>query len=295
MTIIISQARTRHSRLGNSLGWMLNLYPVLDARGFTAVFPWANENFSSYLRKESFWLSNPERVNEIFLNIFGIKLNADNLASLSRSFQSDYEKKNALKAFSWDSLVISDPDKSTLYLCGNIRIYSQDIIDLMRNHKITIMHEPYQFDYQKVNNQLSENINHIKPRDDLFNRERQFIESVSGSRPPLALHIRRGDYFNWQGGIHYHDDNFWIDEAKKFIRSGYAVWVFSNDLSPELESALTQVGCIISRGTFEVDFVRLMLMKEIYGPSSTFSALAKNISNSLIPGYCNLSFYPPKG
>ena len=80
------------------------------------------------------------------------------------------------------------------------------------------------------------------------------------------------------------------NKVKKFIDLGYSVWVFSNELEDGFMQNLVSTGAFISNENFEVDFVRLMFMNEIYGPPSTFSVMASNIAKYKLGLDCSFHY-----
>ena len=291
--IILNQSQTAHSRLGNSFIWMSKIYPFLAREKFDIIFPWAIDNYKTYFSENTFWVKDSKEIKNCFFDIYGIDLTVDNVNMLSRRIQLDYEKQRKLEPFDWKGIILSNSDNNVLYLCGNIEIDSREIIFLIKHHIITIIHEPYDLIFNKSRYETSAGIKSLYPKEDLFEEQKSYIKKHSSGKIPLGLHIRRGDYKKWKDGLYYYEDEFWLREVKKFVKEGYAVWIFSNELDGNFKYSLMEQGAIISDGDFEVDFVRIMLMKKVFGPPSTFTGIARRISNTRVVNSCELSIYKP--
>lgn len=290
--IIFSQGPTVHSRLGNSLIWMSKIQSLLDHTQSTCCFPWAIENFDNYFGDSSFWTLKNDAYN-LFLTHTNSELTARSVSLLSRKIERDYEIKNKLKPFEWDELVVYSDEFQLLYICGkNVDITSQNILNQIKSNKLTIIHEPYILKY--LNPELfRQEYKNITPCQDLYLDQAKFINSVSLDKRNIGFHIRRGDYKNFYNGKFFYPDDFWFGKVQEFITIDCAVWIFTNEINPVFHDALGEMGAHVSNGSFEVDFVRMMLMNEIYGPPSTFSSLAIKIANSNYSFNSFLKHYPP--
>lgn len=279
--IIFSQGPTEHSRLGNSIVWMTKAAYLAQLLDLEVAFPWASENFSSYLAPASYWLKSMPTANAIFQEKLGIPLTALSISRQSRKYEALYEKENNLDAFGWERLIYSDKSNDVLYLRGKIDFTSQPVQNLIQDHALTIIHEPFELVYLENLTLVGEDLNTIRPKKSLFDRQARHVAHVAAGKPTVGLHIRRGDYARWQGGSYYYSDDFWCTNAARFVASGRSVWVYTNDLSDELTSRLLDLGANLSVEDFSNHFVRMMFMEKIFGPPSTFSSTAANIAKKV--------------
>ena len=99
----------------------------------------------------------------------------------------------------------------------------------------------------------------------------------------LGVHIRRGDYKEWGGGIYYYDDAKYASYINTFARmmNGKTVYVYlsTNDceLSAEsIKSYITEhnVRIILMRGNAVEDLYMLSECDYVMGPPSTYSLVA---------------------
>jgi hypothetical protein len=130
---------------------------------------------------------------------------------------------------------------------------------------------------ESVNNIKSfyiEKFNHILEKESEYEKKDEFV---------IGVHIRRGDYINFQGGKYYHTDDQYIAALKNVIKDiefKFRVVLFGND--PELNVAKYKglgVKLTISNGTIYQDYYRLSKCDIVLGPSSTFTIWSQFISN----------------
>jgi hypothetical protein len=290
--IIFSQCRSAHSRLANSLIWMSKVHGLLNFTGQTCCFPWAIENFGNYLHDKSFWMMRNDADN-LFRSCTKRELSAANLSSLARTIEHNYEVKNGLKAFDWDKLVTYSEKFQCLYICGNIDITDDKNIKLINDNEMVIIHEPFNLKY--LDSELSSaDYRNIVPKTELLEKQTQVVNSLSLGKRKIGLHIRRGDYERWQGGKYFFDDDFWFAKVKRLTDKDCAVYVFTNEKNLEFHNKLNNLGVHVSNEAFYIDFVKMMLMNEIYGPPSTFSVMAVNIAKRCFGYDSQFHYLPPK-
>jgi len=288
--IIFSQKPTLHSRLANSLEWMAKLQSFVDSSGHECCFPWAIENFGNYLDSSSFWMLK-NNIYTLFLNHTNQELSAKNISLISRKIEHDFEIKNNLKAFDWDNLITYSGEFKCLYISGNVDITDEKTLKLINKHGLVIIHEP--FNLRHLNSQISKiNYQKIIPKAELLSDQIQLIESLSLGKRRIGLHIRRGDYESWRGGKYFFDDDFWLAKVKDFIDLNYAVFTFTNETNVDFNIKLKTSGAHVSNEPFHIDFVRMMLMDDLYGPPSTFSGMAVSIARTCF-GYESQLHYLP--
>ena len=202
-----------------------------------------------------------------------------------------YEKKNSLQPFSWDALQISDGQGELLYITGKLDIYSDEAISEIRRHKLVVCYEPFNLVLNADSKFYGEEYSAIAPCQNLLKLNEPYIIERSFVNPTAALHFRRGDYQNWTNGRYFYGDDFWLAKASELIENGYQPWIFSNDLSESFSERLKLSGALISSGSFEDYFVRLMFMDRVSGLPSTFSGTAVKISKNVLGRNPMLEFF----
>ena len=292
--VIFSQGPTKHSRLGNSIDWMAKFQYIFDALFIEFTFPWACENFHEYLTTDSKWLRSSTAASEFIDSKFGQALTAINISHISRSIEHEYEKANYLDAYGWSRLICSDKKNGVLYLTGKVDITAPEIIDAIRSHQFTIIHEPFNFIFRKNFSLIGTDYRDLAPDAALYRAQKKFVTKNSGGKPTVGFHIRRGDYRTWQNGVYCYDDNYWIGNAQAFVSLGYAVWAFSNDMDNELQEKLISIGAVVSCSSYHIDYVRIMFMERVYGPPSTFCVTALRLSYELYDSRGKFTYLPAK-
>jgi hypothetical protein len=292
MTLILfSQGPTKHSRIGNSLVWMSKVSYWLNLATLESFFPWGHENYSTYFSSGSSLVGYSDEAHSLYNSIFDESLSAVALSRQSRLIEHQYEKKNSLQPFTWDALQISDGQGELLYITGKLDIYSDEAISEIRRHKLVICHEPFNLVLNADSKFYGHDYSAIAPCQNLLRLNEQYIVDNSFGKPTAALHVRRGDYQNWRNGRYFYDDDFWLAKTSELIENGYQPWIFSNDLSKSFSERLKRSGALISNGSFEDDFVRLMFMDRVSGPPSTFSGMAVRISKNVLGRNPVLEFF----
>jgi hypothetical protein len=275
--IIFSQGVTKHSRIANSFLWMLKFANVLKQNNIDFFFPWGFENFGDYLKSTCIWLDVPISANEKFKAKFGLNLDATSVSQISAKIIGEYCTKNNLPYEYNMKIVVDDIQNGILFLNGPLQFDSIEVLSKLQSYDLVICHEPYEFLFENTN-PVNYDFAEIAPKSDLFVEQFIYVNNLSAEKRNIGFHIRRGDYREWQGGKFYFEDQFWIDKCSELISSDVNIWIFSNQLDIEFASKLKVLGAIISNGSFEEDFVRMMFMSEIYGPPSTFPPMALEIS-----------------
>lgn len=102
----------------------------------------------------------------------------------------------------------------------------------------------------------------------------------------LGVHIRRGDYKNWQGGRYYYDDDVYIDYIRRFAASQTQpvhVFICGNDPSLDhqrYEASLPDVHITFAQGNPGEDLCLLSHCHYLIGAPSTFSLAASMYHDS---------------
>ena len=118
----------------------------------------------------------------------------------------------------------------------------------------------------------------------LSDRERSFLSSLNSVKQNgsiiLGVHVRRGDYSTWKGGIYFFNDDFYrkhIESLRlEFSSLGKSVYVIvcSNDSSPP--------NCgedFLCQRSWYVDQLCLQQCDYIVGPPSTFTLWASYVAS----------------
>ncbi|PUE33102.1 hypothetical protein B9Z35_06160 [Limnohabitans sp. Jir61] len=230
--------------------------------------------------------------DDIYRALTNRQLSAKDISHISRLVEHDYEIENNLQPYSWDNIITFSEKFNFLYISGRVDINDYEVMKLINDNELTIFHEPYNLTYLPQFSEVC--YSNIAPKIDLLNTQAQFINSLSFGKRKIGLHIRRGDYIEWQGGKYFYDDEFWIAMVKKNVDRDCAVFIFTNEINNEFHSKIKQLGAFVSCEDYYIDFVRMMLMNEIYGPPSTFSVYAVNIAKNCFGYDANFNWLPAK-
>lgn len=109
-----------------------------------------------------------------------------------------------------------------------------------------------------------------------FNRLRTSYDIVVG------VHIRRGDYLNWQGGKFYYDNNQYLEMMLKVSRlfnlQKVGFLICSNE-NINISDFSNLKSFKLDNGSAALDLYALSLCNYIIGPPSSFSAWASSYGN----------------
>jgi len=279
--ILFSQGPTSHSRIANSLTWMMRAHPDLLSLGAASFhFPWAQETFTDFLDPASPWLNSPgTKAIQLFARVTGEELSAHSLAKLSRQLEAAFEANQGLAAYDWKSLVLRQQINGVdlVYLVG-AELEFLPLIEKASDADLVIVHEPFSFQFSATN--FSEDrLEHVCPASTVMDEALRYCAAMNPEgRPACGLHIRRGDYATWLNGDYYYEDHFWLDTAARLIDEGSHVSVFTNEPESDLCARLADSGACLSGGCPGQDLARLMLMDRIIGPPSTFPLVATKLA-----------------
>ena len=298
--IIFSQGNTPHSRLANSITWYKDICPLLKDNGIIFYFPWAHEKQIKYLGENSPLIKNFLKANLLFEKSFRKKLNSKIISDESRMIEHRYEQRNKLKAFEWEKIIDYCQFREVLYLTGKIDLTDKNIINSIKQSSLTICHEPYGFDTSNIDYTqefFKKSLDFIKPDIKLLNScKRDISQKYKKNSKKIAVHIRGGDYAEWLGGEYCYPDDFWTTLitllSKKFQNS--PIYIFAYGISEGLKDFLKNKNNIIflENSTADEDFVKTMLMDEIWAPVSTFNIAASEISQSCLGRHVKIKTLP---
>ena len=293
--IIFSQQPTQHSRLGNSLVWMSRMHYLMTKAKINFFFPWGHENFKKYFDLNSAWIKYSEEAEFIFQERFNKNVTAENLNYESRKIEHNYEIFNSLSPFNWEKIVIPDASKKILYLAGKIDITDHGIINLIKEHKFTICHEPYNYVYRLNNEYIGEDFNSIAPDKMIYQNQKSIVKKISQGKTNIGLHIRRGDYTTISHVLPVIDKTY-IDESLKQNGSYTTLFIFSDDVE-WIKQNLSYPNQIIVTGLEDYEELWLMsLCKNNIMSNSTFSwwgvFLNKNVNKKV---YTPSIWFGPSG
>ena len=298
--IIFSQGPTSHNRLGNSITWYKDVYPILSDNNIRFYFPWARERQIEYLGSKSVWIRNFVKAQMLFEKSFRKSLNSKTLSDESRLIEDKYEKRNKLSAFQWDKIIDYCPFREVLYLTGKIDLTDKSIIDKIKNYALTICHEPFDFDYSNVIHTpsfIQNSYKTIGPDLQLLNKcKRNLGREIKKGIRRIGIHIRGGDYTNWENGKYFYNNAFWLSLVATLIKKNKnnPICVFVYDINQALIEKLKTLNVIIhQQSSPDEDFVRMMLMDEIWGPESTFTVVASDIAHNCLKRHVKINTLPP--
>lgn len=124
----------------------------------------------------------------------------------------------------------------------------------------------YQFDKSSLKNKslyLLEHINNLKMK----------------SKFVVGLHIRRGDYKDWNGGKYFFDNEFYNNLIEKLKKQLIARDMYPYIFAISDENVSNDINCdFLTNGSWEIDQIVLQSCDLIIGPPSTFSMWASYIS-----------------
>ncbi len=123
---------------------------------------------------------------------------------------------------------------------------------------------------------------------DLFTIDPQYTEPIKHQMQEckgvrLGIHIRRGDYANWKGGMYYYDDRKYSDFITQFAalkpKETIDVYISTNDSIFNVDSLKSllpepRIKIHLLGGSSVQDLFMLSECDYIIGPPSTFSLVA---------------------
>jgi hypothetical protein len=269
---------------------MSKIQYFLEQSGHSYCYPWAIENFGHYFEATSPWLKKNDTYS-LYSQLTNRVLSSSDLSLLSKEIESNSNPSD----YNSEYIATFSDRYQCLYISGKVDLMGDKINNLIRLHNFIIIHEPFNLlfpDSDSVKTDFSK----LFPKSDLLLSQKQIINQLdlSAKRKKIGLHIRRGDYEIWQNGIYFYDDDFWLKKVNEFISKGFSIFVFTNETNILFHAKLRELGAFLSNESFEIDFVRMILMDEIYGPPSTFSLMAVSIARTCFGYDSKLNYFPPK-
>ncbi len=107
---------------------------------------------------------------------------------------------------------------------------------------------------------------------------------IDKNQKNIAIHIRRGDYKEWENGKYYYEDAVYINainKIKELINTPIKIFIFTND--SELNSKLYEShsdSIYFSKNDVKSDHYLMSKCDYIIGPPSSFSMWASYIGNT---------------
>ena len=132
---------------------------------------------------------------------------------------------------------------------------------------------------------------------ELVKKDRQFYASLytKNSNPSLsalidkklkniAVHIRRGDYEQWENGKYFYDDTVYLNaihKIKSLVNTPVKIFIFTNDetLNSKVYESTDDI-LYISKNDIKSDHYLMSQCDYIIGPPSSFSMWASYIGNT---------------
>lgn len=107
---------------------------------------------------------------------------------------------------------------------------------------------------------------------------------IDNNQKNIAIHIRRGDYKEWENGKYFYDDTVYLNaihKIKSLVNTPVKIFIFTNDndLNSKLyESSANSI--YISKNDVKSDHYLMSKCDYIIGPPSSFSMWASYIGNT---------------
>ena len=118
-------------------------------------------------------------------------------------------------------------------------------------------------------------------KQEITDRVDDYLSACESSDIRLAVHIRRGDYARFAGGIYYFDDEVYIRNIREFVSlfpgKKVSIFICTNDKKLDVDSYKEKLGTDnihLFRGNEGEDLYLLSQCDYIIGAKSTFSLMA---------------------
>ena len=118
-----------------------------------------------------------------------------------------------------------------------------------------------------------------------------WLNKTNKNEKIIAIHIRRGDYKTYADGIHFYEDDVYIDKMHQMqsnLNYNCKFIIFSNDNDLDTSKYNKRFEKImISNNTVVIDHYLMSRCDYIIGPPSTFSIWASYIGETLLYHFLN--------
>jgi hypothetical protein len=280
-TVIMFSQGGNNKRIGNTLVWLESAFEWCCKNDFEFYFPMAKEIFGDlldYNRGIFAEINNhdsnveEEKSSIGFLNGLGAKM---------RSHLQEFEE-----GFYCSNIV----NGRVLYIDFRGRSWapSDELLNFMRQFSLIIVNEPFPFltDVRTSKAGLS-----------ISQNSKDYLLATRTAKPKLAIHIRQGDYRNWQNGIHYRDSGFYnelLDGLLNEFDSFNIVYCHNGEFTPwGGNKALTNPHFDDVLSSANADFITLASSEIVIGPVSTFTGQARKFGKRFALGEPNLYVIEP--
>ena len=126
-------------------------------------------------------------------------------------------------------------------------------------------------------------LNHILYKDEDIKKAQYFFERYElNPKKTIAVHIRRGDYKEFEGGKYYYSDSDyikWIADMYKQDKN-ISFILFSNEKI--IIDHYSEYPCFITDSEVTVDLLIMSMCRQIIGPPSTFSLWANYTGDNIL-------------
>lgn len=291
-TIICFRQAGNNLRLGNTLVWVEQAIDWCKRHDFT------------------FWLPNAEQIlGELFddsSDVFSMPLNWDeSIFYQSEKFRlllgrivhsmNEVKDQESVSDFAFACSIIPeiiayiDPKGNTDW-----SEIPTDLIRFLKKHRLVIVNEPFPFQYSQVNGNTNL---YLQPSRLSIDFAKNLLTK---SKKNIGIHIRQGDYKNWQGGKYYQTSEFYNELIEAILNStncaNINLFIAHNgefEISQLNKELLLNDRLICSNHNFSdviKDFLVLSSCDLVIGPFSTFSRQAliwgkkyNNVSGKWLP------------
>ncbi len=275
-TIICFRQGGNNLRLGNTLVWVEQAINWCKRHDFTFWLPNAEQILGELCDDSSDVFSMPSNWEEsIFYQSEKLRI------LLGRIVQSmnEVKDKDSVSDFAFTCSII--PEIIGYINPSGHTDWSEiptDLIGFLKKHKLVIVNDPYPFKFSEING--NGNL-YLPPSKASINFAKKLLNENTKN---IGIHIRQGDYKDWQGGRYYQNSEFYnelIDSiVKKFQDTDVNIFIAHNgefEISESNQQLLRKNQLLYSDNQLsdEIrDFLLLSASNILIAPLSTFSQQA---------------------
>ena len=275
-TIICFRQGGNNLRIGNTLVWLENAIDWCKKNDFTFWLPEVNNILGELFDKSSSCFTVPTNWDK---SIFYDDARFYSLLARIVATMNEVKSKGSVSNFVFACSVIPgmiayiEPQGDTDW--SNI---PRELICFLKEHNLVIVNSPYPFKLTESSNTTS----YLKPSQQSI----EFVNKLSSNhKTKIGIHIRQGDYKNWQGGRYYQTSDFYNELISSILQYKHN-HIIDYDLlivhSGEFELSEANKNLLKSHLTYPDqkfsdairDFLVLSSCNLVIGPLSTFSRQA---------------------
>ena len=275
-TIICFRQGGNNLRLGNTLVWVEQAIDWCKRHNFTFWLPNAEQILGELCDDSSDVFSMPLDWEE---SIFYQSEKFRGLLGRIVQSMNEVKEKDSVSNFAFACSIIPDimgyidPNGNT-----NWSEIPTDLVEFFKKHKLVIVNDPYPFKFPDAN--CNKNL-YLRPSKASIDFAKK---SLNQNTQNIGIHIRQGDYKNWQGGRYYKDSAFYNELissiVKKFENTDVNIFIAHNgefEISESNQHLLKNNQLLYADNQLsdEIrDFLLLSTSNVLIAPLSTFSQQA---------------------